>query len=119
MAVKGEGWWGREGLGVWGWYRQTSLHRMYKQQVPTVIAQGTIFKILWLIIIGKDIKRIYICITNHFVVQQKLVNIVIDYTSIIFFFLKIRNHKLMGKRGKEEVQLRLIPLGGVWPMNAG
>ena len=36
MVVKGEGRWGREGLGVWDQQMQTSIYRMDKQQGPTV-----------------------------------------------------------------------------------
>ena len=36
VVAKGEEGWGREVLGVWDQQVQTSIHRMHKQQDPTV-----------------------------------------------------------------------------------
>ena len=59
--------WGRDGLGVWDQQMQTTIYKTDKQKGPTVQHREYIQY--------PEIKhngKEYICILNHFAVQQKL-----------------------------------------------
>ena len=70
-GCQGKGGWRREGLGVWDQQMQSSIHRMDKQQGPTV-QHRELYSHPVINHNGKEYEEYIYVLLNHFAVQQKL-----------------------------------------------